>query len=74
MVSKAKIKSLDFETIEQYFDYIAKSIVNGQMKQAENLVNDLSKKQLKDAFNYYNDDFNSFFGEAKQLITNRLFN
>lgn len=74
MVSKAKIKALDFETIEEYFDYIAESIVNGQIQQAKTLVNDLSKKQLKEAFNYYNNDFSSFFGDAKQLITNRLFN
>ena len=68
MVSKETIKSYDFKTIEDYFEYIAESIINGQRSQARRLVSELSKKQLLAAYNYFNDDFTHFFGEAKQMI------
>jgi DNA polymerase III delta subunit len=48
MVSKKDIQSLDFKTIEEYFDYIVNSKINGNYNQANELFNDLSKTQKKD--------------------------
>ena len=45
MVSKKLIKSYDFETIENYFDYILESEINGQRSQAESLIKALSSSQ-----------------------------
>ena len=50
MVSKKLIKSYDFETIEDYFNYIIDSKINGQRAQAKELYNALSVRQ-KDSFN-----------------------
>lgn len=44
MVSKKTIKGLDFNTIEEYFDYILDSIINGN-GQAPDLFKKLSKDQ-----------------------------
>ena len=48
MVSKIDIQSLDFKTIEEYFEYIVNSKINGNYDQANELFNDLSKTQKKD--------------------------
>lgn len=45
MVSIKTIKGLDFETIEDYFQYIIDSRTNGQRKQAKELFNKLSARQ-----------------------------
>lgn len=45
MVSINLIKSLEFETIQDYFDYIIESKTNGQHKQAKELYLKLSKVQ-----------------------------
>ncbi len=45
MVSITKINALDFNTIEEYFQYIIDSIINGQKNQAIILFEDLSKEQ-----------------------------
>ena len=45
MVSKKLIKSYDFDTIEDYFNYIIDSKINGQRAQAVELYSALSDKQ-----------------------------
>jgi putative cell wall-binding protein len=72
MVSNKTIKEYDFKTIEDYYEYIAESIMNGQRKQAQELIKALSKPQRKEAYNYYNTSFGHFFGEAKQMIIKEL--
>jgi hypothetical protein len=52
MVSKKDIQSLDFKTIEEYFEYIVDSKINGNYNQANELFNDLSKTQKKDFIEY----------------------
>lgn len=52
MVSKKIINILGFDTIQEYFDYIVESVVNGQKFQATELAKDLSKSQSKDYFDY----------------------
>lgn len=49
MVSKKLIKSLDFDTIEDYFNYIVDSRTNGNRQQAQELFKTLSTRQ-KDSF------------------------
>lgn len=45
MVSAKKIKQLEIDSLDEYFDYIVESKTNGQHKQAQTLYKDLSKKQ-----------------------------
>lgn len=64
MVTINKIKGLDFNNINEYFDYIADSIVNGQRQQARGLIKDLSKQQKRDALNFF-----EFSIETGELLT-----
>lgn len=52
MVSKKDIKDYDFNTIEDYYQYIVLSEYNGQRKQVKDLISKLSKKQKKDCLEY----------------------
>ena len=52
MIGKTDIKELEFESIEEYFEYIIDSEINGQRKQVQSLIDDLSKSQKKDALKY----------------------
>jgi len=45
-------ESLDFDNIEQYFDYIHESKVNGQPQQVRDLVNRMDADQKKAFFTY----------------------
>ena len=71
MISKTELKSLEFNDIEDYFDYIHLSHVNGQHKQEQDLIKDLSKKQKIEFLSYskemcfYRDNFDKF--ESKLL-------
>jgi hypothetical protein len=47
MVSIQTIKSLDFASLDEYFEYIVDSRTNGQLQQARELYNNLSDKQKK---------------------------
>lgn len=58
MVTEEKIKALDFETFEQYMEYILESVTNGQMQQAKKLISEMSKAQKI--------DFIHFLGEYGQ--------
>lgn len=49
MVSIKYIKGLDFDNIEEYFNYIVESDINGQVQQSKELYNKLSVPQ-KEAF------------------------
>jgi hypothetical protein len=53
MVTTNKIKALDFDTIEEYFEYILDSKTNGQHKQALELYKDLSPAQKKEFINWF---------------------
>jgi len=72
MVSKTTLKVYEFSNLEEYFDYISDSITNGQRNQAEDLISELSNKQRKEAYEYFNNDFSTFFGEAKQMVIEQL--
>jgi hypothetical protein len=52
MISKKSLKSYNFNSMDQYFDYILESEVNGQFEQVEKLIIELSKPQRIDLFEY----------------------
>jgi hypothetical protein len=52
MVGKQKLKSLQMGTIQDYFEYILESKVNGQNKQAKIFFKDLSLKQKLEFFRH----------------------
>lgn len=70
MVSNKTIKDYNFEVIEDYFNYIEKSIINGQRAQAENLIKKLSKEQKKQALNWFDENLSLYNTDsAKEAIT-----
>ena len=74
MVTKNKIKGLDFETLQDYFDYIIENKTNGQRTQARELFNELSNAQKKEFFNYvdtayyYDEHDNNVVGMSAELV------
>lgn len=52
MVGKATIKSYDFKSIEEYFDYISDSKTNGNLLQAVRLYENLSNSQQTEFMTY----------------------
>ena len=61
MVSQKLIKSLDFQNINEYFDYIIDSIINGQPQQAKELFVKLSSKQKLDFYLFLNGKLMALF-------------
>ena len=69
MVTTKKIHALDFETIEDYFNYILDSQANGQPQQVKKLIQDLSKGQKKDLMYYIQDHhFESSSEDASDVM------
>lgn len=52
MITNKDLKSYEFKTIEEYFDYVLESKINGQHKQAKEFFKKLSEKQRNDFFDY----------------------
>ena len=52
MISKKDLKVYEYNHINEYFDYVITSEINGKRKQARELISDLSKQQKKDFFYY----------------------
>jgi hypothetical protein len=55
MVSNKTIKSYDFNTIDDYYNYIIDSKINGQMQQVKELIKKLSREQKTDFLKYLNE-------------------
>lgn len=53
MVSKTYLRAYNFQTIEDYFDYILLSKINGQQKQVQNLIDKMSKDQKKACLEWF---------------------
>lgn len=45
MISKKTLKDYEFLTIEDYYNYIVESLINGNIKQTKDLIKYLSKNQ-----------------------------
>ena len=52
MISNKTLKEYEFKTIENYFDYIIDSQINGNHSQVKNLFKKLSNEQKRLFFNY----------------------
>ncbi len=72
MVSKETLKEYGFKTINEYYEYILESLVNGQRKQAETLTKVLSTTQKVDAIEYLEDYVSKVASECKNLILNSI--
>jgi len=72
MVSLETLKEYGFKTINEYYQYILKSLVNGQHKQAETLAEALSTAQKVDAIEYLEEYVSKVASECKTLILNAI--
>jgi hypothetical protein len=54
MISKKTLKEYGFKSIEEYFNYIVDSGINGNFSQVRELFNKLNKKQMILFFNWLN--------------------
>ncbi len=52
MISKKDLAVYEWEHIDDYYNYIVESRINGQIPQVRDLIQKLSKKQLKDFLEY----------------------
>jgi len=59
MISKKYIKELEFKTIEDIFNYIVESVINGNFSQVKEMVNELSSSQFKLFMNYCKSETNN---------------
>lgn len=64
MVSNKDIKGLEFNTIQEYFEYILDSRTNGQRKQAQELYKKLSTKQKNEFENWF--DVYTYYDRADE--------
>ena len=74
MVSKATLKAYEFKAIEEYYDYICDSLINGQYKQVKDLIDLMSTPQKKEGLKYFAGLYEvtclGIYREAKGLIIN----
>lgn len=67
MVTANTIKSLDMDSIGDYFEYIMTSKYNGQHKQTIELFRKLSKEQKEEFFIYVEEDWSQLDIEELQM-------
>jgi hypothetical protein len=74
MVSQTTLKAYDFETIEDYFEYIIISKINGQHSQVLSLIKAMSKEQKKNCLYYFNNSpaNNEHVQYCKTVLINQL--
>lgn len=54
-VGKLYLKAYNFATMEDYFDYILLSKINGQQTQVLNLIDKMSKQQKKNCLTWFSE-------------------
>jgi hypothetical protein len=73
MISKAYIKALDFETIEDVYNYIVDSDINGNQSQFKELVQKLSRDQFIDFIRFIDDFvYHNENSEAQNNFKNKV--
>ena len=55
MISKNDLKDYEFESMEDYYDYVVVSRINGNPSQATDLVKDMSNRQYNNFIRYVMD-------------------
>ncbi len=68
MVTKNILREYEFGTIQEYYEYILLSIINGQRQQAINLARRLSNEQKKQAIEHLEVYVSNQADECKKLI------
>lgn len=68
------VKDYEFETKEEYFNYIVESLVNGQRQQVKDLFNQMKKQDKKDFLLNYLDEKDYYQGETKGICLSELCN
>ena len=53
MIGQKELKDYGFSQIENYFDYITESRINGQHFQAKELFNKMNRQQKAQALKYF---------------------
>lgn len=71
---KTLAKQLDFNSEEDYFNYMADSYINGNFSQCKDLFNAMSKEDRKEALKWLKLNINYQVGEIDGLIYNYYFN
>lgn len=61
-------KELDFNNSTEYFDYILESVINGQRKQARDLIEAMRKGAKKTALVYFYDFSGDDVQEVKDML------
>jgi len=56
MISKKDLAAYNFESIEDYYNYIVESEINGQFEQMRELIGKLNKNQYMDFMIYLQDN------------------
>lgn len=67
MISKQDLKDYEFKDIDQYYDYVIDSEINGQFSQVRRLIKNLSKKQKLDFICYLERIDSSLLKEIKHV-------
>ena len=68
MVTKKDLKMHQFPNMDRYFEYVLESIVNGQRRQAKNLVSAMSQRQ-RNQFSMYLDNYQGQLADEAKKIT-----
>ncbi len=68
MITQNTLREYEFETIQEYYEYILLSIINGQRQQAITLAKRLSKEQKKQAIEHLEIYVSNQADECKKLI------
>jgi len=64
MIGKKTLKNYGFKSIEDYYNYIIDSQINGNHKQVKELFKKLNDEQKKVFFNYLEQFDNGYFNIA----------
>lgn len=65
MISKATLQMLELESIEDYFEYIIQSKVNGQHSQAKELFKELSDSPQGQRSKFFNWAEENYYYDAQ---------
>lgn len=72
MVTAKILKEYEFETIQEYYEYILLSIINGQRQQALNLIKVMSQKQKEQAIEHLEVYVSNQADECRKMIFRTL--
>ncbi len=68
MISNKELKQYEFSTIEDYYNYIIESEINGNHSQCRELVNKLSKEQYLELAEWINAVYQECHHKTKYLM------